>query len=214
MHCLHRGTETGAACSSCHLRLATQPANRCVACQVSFAALLRKCERLQIAVSQKGLAWKALAQPHLPMALLAQRHRHWGCLLVLPHQTSNVSRGSLPGLFHSPAPKMRMSADSSQPEGISLESCCSASSADGPARTEAQTLGLLACLATSNFKRSLGGPCWAPPAALLRKCERLHLARNHIGLAWKAVAQPHLGAFFYHTVNPHKFVFASGGFYA
>jgi len=34
--------------------------------------------------SQKGLAWKAVAQPHLPMALLAQRHRDWGCFLVLP----------------------------------------------------------------------------------------------------------------------------------
>jgi len=39
------------------------------------AALLRKCERLQIAGRQKGLAWKAVAQPHLPMALLAKRHR-------------------------------------------------------------------------------------------------------------------------------------------
>jgi len=39
------------------------------------ATLLRKCERLQIAGMQKGLAWKAVAQPHLPMALLAQRHR-------------------------------------------------------------------------------------------------------------------------------------------
>jgi len=36
------------------------------------------------------LTWKADAQPHLPMALLAQRHRDWGCLLVLPPQTSNV----------------------------------------------------------------------------------------------------------------------------
>jgi len=35
-------------------------------------------------------AWKAVAQPHLPMVLLAQRHRDWGCLLVLPPQTSNV----------------------------------------------------------------------------------------------------------------------------
>ena len=60
---------------------------------------------------------------------------------------------SLPG---SPAPKVRTSADSWQPEGASLESCCSASSAHGSARTEAQRTGLLACLATSNFKRSLG----------------------------------------------------------
>jgi len=50
------------------------------------AALLRKCKRLQIDGSQKGLGWKAVAQPHLPMALLAQRHRDWGCLLVLQHK--------------------------------------------------------------------------------------------------------------------------------
>jgi len=123
-------------------------------CQAPPAALLRKCERLQIPRSQKGLGWKALAQPHLPMALLAHRHSDWGCLLILPLQTSNVARGSLPGASSSPAPKMQTSPDSSQPEGASLESCCSTSSAHGTARTEAQRLGLLACLATSNFKRS------------------------------------------------------------
>jgi len=93
------------------------------------------------------------------MALLAQRHRDWGCLLVLPPQKSNVAWewvGSLPGSFRSPATKMRTSADIWQPEGAILESCCSASSAHGTARTEAQRLELLACLATSNFKRSLG----------------------------------------------------------
>jgi len=57
------------------------------------AALLRKCERLQIGGRQKGLAWKAVAQPYLPMALLAQRHRDWGCLLVLPPQTLKVYLG-------------------------------------------------------------------------------------------------------------------------
>ena len=45
---------------------------------------LRKCECLKVARSQKELAWKAVAQPHLPMALFAQRHRDWGCLLLLP----------------------------------------------------------------------------------------------------------------------------------
>jgi len=74
--------------------------------------------------------------------------------------TSNLKRRleivvSLSGSFHSPALKMRTSADSWQPEGASLESCCSASSAHGTARTEAQKLGLLACLDTSNFKRRL-----------------------------------------------------------
>jgi len=50
----------------------------------AYAALLCTCERLQIARSQKELGWKAVGQTHLPMALLAQRHRDWGCLLVLP----------------------------------------------------------------------------------------------------------------------------------
>jgi len=59
-------------------------------CQAPFVALLRKCECLQISGSQKGLAWKAVSQAYLPMALLAQRHRDWGCLLVLPPHTSNV----------------------------------------------------------------------------------------------------------------------------
>jgi len=38
---------------------------------------------------------------------------------------------------------MRTSADSLQADKNSLESCCSASSAYGTARTEAQRLGLL-----------------------------------------------------------------------
>ena len=108
--------------------------------------------------------------------------------------TSNFKR-SLPGASSSPAPKMRTSPDMLQAEGASLESCCSASSANGTARTEAQRLGLLACLTTSNFKRSpgMGIPFRAPPfAALLEKCERRQRARSQIGLAWKAVAQPNI----------------------
>jgi len=42
---------------------------------------------MKIAGSQKGMAWKAVAQPDLRMALLAQSHRDWGSLLVLPPQT-------------------------------------------------------------------------------------------------------------------------------
>jgi len=156
------------------------------------AALLQKCERLQIAHIQKELAWKPFAQPHLPMALLAQRHRDWGCLLVLPPQTSKVASVVHDGRLQHPAPKMRTSADSSQAERASLESCCSASSAQATARTEAQRLGLLACLPPSDFKSSFGGPCRAPPTALLKKCKRLQIARRHKGLAWKAVSQPHL----------------------
>jgi len=119
-------------------------------CRAHFTALLRKCKRLQIARSQKGLAWKAVAQPYLPMALLAQRHRDWGFWLLLAPQTSNVARGweILSGASSSTAPKMRKSPDSWQREGASLESCCSASSAHGTGRTEVQRLGLLACLAT------------------------------------------------------------------
>jgi len=56
----------------------------------------------------------------------------------------------------SPTPKTQTSADSWQPEGASLESCCSASSAHGTARKEVQGLGLLACLATSHFQCSPG----------------------------------------------------------
>ena len=129
------------------------------ACRSRCAALLRKCERLQIAGSRKGLAWKAVAQPHVPMALLAQRHRDWGCLLVLPPHISNIAWKwgvCLPESFRSPAAKLRRSADSWQAEGAILESCCSSSSAHGTARTEAQRLWLLAFLATSNFSRSLG----------------------------------------------------------
>ena len=93
-------------------------------CRGPPAALLAKCERLKIARSHKELAWKAVAQPHLPMALLTQRHRDWGCLLVLPPQNSNVILGSVQGASSRHALKMRTSADSSQPERASLESCC------------------------------------------------------------------------------------------
>jgi len=87
--------------------------------------------------------------------------------------------------------KMRTSADSSQAERASLESCCSASSAHCTARTEAQRLGLLACLAPSNFRCSFGCPCSEPLASLLAKGERLKRARSQKELAWKSVAQPH-----------------------
>ena len=100
--------------------------------------------------------------------------------------------GSMPGASGSPAPKMRTSADSSQPGRARLQSCCSASSAQGTARTEAQTLGLLACFATSNLQHILRCPCRAPAAALLRKCERLQIDRSQKGVAEKAVDQPHL----------------------
>jgi len=65
----------------------------------------------------------------------------------------------MPCASGSPGLKMRTSADKWQPERASLERCCPTSSAHGTARTETQRLGLLACLGTSKFKRSLGGPC-------------------------------------------------------
>ena len=82
--------------------------------------------------------------------------------------------------------------DSALPERSGLKRFCSASSAHATARTEALKLGLLACLATSNFKRSLGDICRAAPEALFRKCESLQIARSQKGLPWKAFAQPHL----------------------
>ena len=104
-------------------------------------------------------------------------------------------RGSLPCFLRNPALKMRTSADSWQPEGASLERCCSASSVHSTARTEPQRLGLFASRATLNFNRSLGmvgGTCQTPFSALLRKCERLQIAGRQKGLAWKALCQPHL----------------------
>jgi len=96
---------------------------------------------------------------------------------------------SVPGASGSPAPKMGMSARSSQAESPSLESD---SSAHGTANTEAQSLGLLACLATSIFQRTFVCPWQAPPSALLPKCELLPIDRSQKERAWKAVAQPHL----------------------
>ena len=162
-HYSQRGTETSSASLSCHLKIQMYLK---WSVQGTTAAQLRKCERLQIVRGQKALAWKAVAQPHLPMAVLAQRHRDWGCFLVLPPQNSNVAKVVRAEGYCGAAPKMRTSADSSQPEKAGLQSCCSASSAHGTARTEAQRLGLLACLAPPNFTCILGGPCWAPPSAL------------------------------------------------
>jgi len=61
------------------------------------------------------------------MALLAQRHRALGFLLLFPPQISNVSHVSVLCASGSLALRMRTTADSWQAEGASLESCCSAS---------------------------------------------------------------------------------------
>ena len=86
----------------------------------------------------------------------AQRLGLLTCLATSKYKRSLGMDMCLQVSFCSPALKMRTSADSWQAEGASLESCCSASSAHVTARTEAQRVGLLACLATSNFKRILG----------------------------------------------------------
>ena len=144
-HCSHRGTETGAACLSCHLKLQT-----CIWASVLGASgILAPKMRASADSSQAERAsLDSCCQPHLPVAGLAQRHRDWGCLLILIPENTDVDLGSVPCASVSPARKMRTSGDSAQPERASLESCCSASSAHGRARAEAQRLGLLACLAT------------------------------------------------------------------
>ena len=153
--------------------------------RVANAALLRKCEHLQIAGSQRGLAWKAVAQPHVPMALLAQRHRDWGCLLVLPPQTSNLNFGFSEGGLRQPCSEIRTSADSSQAERSSLI-CPWHCSHRG---TETGVACLFCPLKLQTYLR------WCVPGAsgtLLPKCERLQIAGSQKELVWKAVAQPHL----------------------
>jgi len=191
-HCSHRGTETGTACLSCHLKLQTYLRVFVPGVPICPAPKMRtsadSCET-EGASLQSCLS---ASSSHCTARTDAQRLGLLACLA-----TSNFKRrlemgGSLSGSFPCPGPKMRTSADSWQPERASLESCCSASSAQGTARTEAQRLGLRASLATSNFTRSLPGPCRAPPAALLQKCERLQVGSSQKGLAREDVAQPHL----------------------
>jgi len=87
----------------------------------------------------------------------AQRLGLLACLATSNFKCRIVNGAYLPSALRSADMKMRTSADRWQPEEASLESCCSASSAHGTARTEPQRLGLLACLSTSNFKRNKGG---------------------------------------------------------
>jgi len=117
------------------------------------AALLRKYECLQITLIQKGVAWKAVAQRICPWPCLNRGTETGAACLSCHLKLQTYLWGSLPGSLCL-ALKMRTSPDSSEPEGANLESYCSASAAHGTARTKAQKLGLLACLATSNFKRS------------------------------------------------------------
>ena len=100
----------------------------------------------------------------------AQRLELLACLATTNFEHSLGMGGCLTDSPCSPAPKLRTSADSWQPEGATLESCCSPSSAHGTARIEAQRLELLACLATSNFEHSLGMGGCLPDSFRLQPC--------------------------------------------
>jgi len=128
------------------------------------------------------------------MALLAERHRDWGCLLVLLPQTSNVSRGwgVLPVSSISSIPKMRMSPDSSHPERASLKAFAQPHLPMALLAQRHRDWGCLLVLPTSNLKYRSGGLCRGSPAVLLRKCKHLQVAGSQKDLAWIAVAQPHL----------------------
>jgi len=163
MALLAHATSTWSPCLPCHLKLQTyhlrlpwKPAE----------ALPRKCKHIQIAPTQKVLSLKALAHPHLPMALLAQAHKQWGYALALQPQTSNIASGSLPDTCCSPAPKVQTSPHRSHTEGATLESSCSASYAHGTACTGTKSPRLCTCPATSNLKHSM----WVYSGHLLEPC--------------------------------------------
>jgi len=56
-------------------------------CPAPAAALPRKCRGLQISLTQKGLAWKAHSQPHLPIVMLPEAQRVRGCAGTFARQT-------------------------------------------------------------------------------------------------------------------------------
>ena len=128
------------------------------------------------------------------MALLAQRHRDWGCLLVLPPQTSNVALGrSVLGASGSPLLRKceRLQIAGSQKE-LAWKAVAQPHLPMALLAQRHRAWSCLLVLATSNFKRSFAGPWREKPAALLQKCERLQIAGSQKELAWKAVAQRHV----------------------
>ena len=150
-HCSHRGTETGAACLSCHLKLQTYLRGSLPDASVSPASIMTTSADSWQAEGASLESCASASSAHGTARTEAQRLGLLACLA-----TSNFKRrlemgGCLQDSCHSPAPKMRTSADSWQPEGASLESSCSASSSHGTAHTEAQRLGLLACLAPQTY---------------------------------------------------------------
>ena len=196
-HCSHGGTENGAACLSCHLKLQKHVGNVGCPCQAPFAALLLKCECLHLAGSQKGLSLKAVAQPHLPMAVPAQRHRDWGCLLVLPPQSSKVTWKCwcpCQAPFASLLLKCERLQIAGSQKGLAWKAVAQPHLPMALFARRHREWGclLILPLETSNACWEWWCPCQAPITALLRKCERLQIASSQKGLAWKAVAQPHL----------------------
>ena len=177
-HCSYRGTETGAASLSCHLKFQTYiwfslpGASSRPTLKMRTSADSSQAERASLE------SCCSTSSAHGTAHTEAQRLGLLACLATSNFKRMLAMLVSQPGSFSSPAPKVRTSADSWQAERVSLERCYSASSAHGTARTESQRLGLLACLAPSNFKRSLGGPCLVLPAALILKCERLQINRR------------------------------------
>jgi len=156
-----------------------------------------KIKRQQRAGSQKGFAWKSVAQTHLPMALLAQRHTDWGCFLVLPPQTSNIA-WEWGGSCHAPFAALLRKGERLQiavrQKGLAWKAVAQPHLPMALLAQRHRDWGCLLLLPhqTSNVTWQWEGSCHAPFAALLRKCERLHTAGRQKGPAWKAVAQPHL----------------------
>jgi len=183
------------------LILPIEPSNACLEwwclCQAPFTALLLKCECLQIAGSQKGLAWKAVAQPHLLMALLAQRPRDWGCLLLLPPQTSYVAWEwwcSCQAPFTALLLKCECLHLAGSQKGLPLKAVAQPHLLMAVPAQRHRDWGCLLVLPPQSSKVTwkCWCPCQAPFASLLLKCERLQIPGSQKGLAWKAVAQPHL----------------------
>ena len=151
---------------SCHLKLQTLPENGGCACQPPSNSPPTKMRNSADSWQPEGASLESCcstSSAHGTARTQAQRLGLLRCLASLNFKC--IFGGPCQDASGNPSPKMRTPAHSLQPEGASLESCCSTSSALGTTCTEAQRLGLLACLATSNFKHSLGmggGPCQAP----------------------------------------------------
>jgi len=92
--------------------------------QRTCKAQLPKSNCLQIPPTQKMLALKAVAGPHLSLILLPQSHEDWGSALSFTRPSLNIGAGLLPEACRSPVPKVQTSPHGSHTEGASLESFC------------------------------------------------------------------------------------------